>query len=84
MTRLTTTERQGAMLLCGMIAFAGLILAVIGRGDPMGIHGWITLIIAGTLFFVVGNAIYEPEPTEDRSKSYYDDPTKVGILLALF
>ncbi|WP_439957690.1 cytochrome-c oxidase, cbb3-type subunit I [Paracoccus albicereus] len=84
MTRLTTIERQGAMLLSGLIAFAGLALAVIGRGDAMGVHGWITLILAGTLFFIAGNAAYAPEPTEDRTKSYYDDPTKIGLLLALF
>jgi cytochrome c oxidase cbb3-type subunit 1 len=84
MTRLTTTERQGAMVLSGMIALAGFAMAAIGRTDPMGVHGWIALFFAGTLFFVPANALYEPEPTEDRSKSYYDDPTKVGILLALF
>ncbi len=34
--------------------------------------------------FVAGNALYLAEPTEDRTTSYYDDPTKVGILLSLF
>tara|TARA_R110002074_G_scaffold157184_2_gene313916 strand:- start:3027 stop:4679 length:1653 start_codon:yes stop_codon:yes gene_type:complete len=84
MNRLTTGERQAAMVLSGMVALAGFAMAIVGRGDPMGVHGWITLIFAGVLFFLVGNVLYGPEPTEDRAASYYDDPTKVGILLALF
>ncbi len=61
----------------------GLAMAMAGRGDAMGAHGWIVLLFAGVLFVVVGDALYEPEPSEDRLASYYDDPTKVGILLAL-
>ncbi|MGR3552258.1 cbb3-type cytochrome c oxidase subunit I, partial [Paracoccus sp. (in: a-proteobacteria)] len=81
--RLTIAERQTAMLLSVLIALAGFAMAVIGRGDPMGVHGWIVLILAGALFFALASALYEPEPTEDRAVSYYDDPTKVGILLTL-
>ncbi|MEQ9735979.1 MAG: cytochrome-c oxidase, cbb3-type subunit I [Algiphilus sp.] len=29
-------------------------------------------------------AIGEPEPAEDRTNSYYDDPTKAGLVIALF
>ena len=49
--RLTIAERQTAMLLSVLIALAGFAMAVIGRGDPMGVHGWIVLILAGALFF---------------------------------
>lgn len=83
MSQLTSGERARAMLIAGFGAIVGFVMAIIGRGDPMGIHGWIVLFFFGALFFVVGNALYDPEPTEDRSKSYYDDPTKVGIILAL-
>tara|TARA_R110002049_G_scaffold160202_2_gene325249 strand:- start:28083 stop:29732 length:1650 start_codon:yes stop_codon:yes gene_type:complete len=84
MERLTVAERQMAMLLTAIVAMAGVLLGVIGRGDAMGVHGWITFIFAGALFFVVGNALYAAPPTEDRTISYYDDPTKIGILLSLF
>ncbi|MGR3571488.1 cbb3-type cytochrome c oxidase subunit I, partial [Brevirhabdus sp.] len=83
MTRLTRGERQGAMTLSAAVALAGLAMAAAGRNDPMGAHGWLILIVATALFFAVGRALYEPEPTEDRAAHYYDDPTKVGLLLAL-
>ena len=84
MSALTRTERGLAMLIAGAGVLIGLVMAAIGRGDPMGAHGWIVLAFCGVLFFVVGNAYEDPEPVEDRSASYYDDPTKVGILLSLF
>ena len=84
MSDLTRPERATAMLIAGAGAFVGLVMAAVGRGDPMGAHGWIVLAFCGVLFFVVGNAYEDPEPTQDRTASYYDDPTKVGILLALF
>ncbi len=80
---LTNAERGAAMLitLAGMVI--GLAMAAAGRGDPMGAHGWIVLIFCAALFGLVARASYEPERHEDRSLSYYDDPTKVGILLSL-
>jgi cytochrome c oxidase cbb3-type subunit 1 len=84
MSNLTSTERARAMLITGAGVLIGLTMAAVGRNDPMGAHGWIVLLFCGVLFFLVGNKLYDAEPTEDRSISYYDDPTKVGILLALF
>ena len=82
-SQLTWAERRSAMVILGVTALFGFFMAIAGRGDAMGVHGWIVLLFAGGLFyFVVGRAI-EPEPTEDRADSYYDDPTKVGIVLAL-
>lgn len=84
MSNLTGAERTRAMLITGIGVLIGLVMAVAGRDDAMGAHGWIVLAFCAVLFFVVGNAIYNPEPTEDRASSYYDDPTKVGIIFALF
>ena len=84
MSNLTSPERARAMLITGAGVLIGLTMAIVGRNDPMGAHGWIVLLFCGVLFFVVGDKLYNAEPTEDRSISYYDDPTKVGILLALF
>ena len=50
----------------------------------MGVHGFIVLLYVGVLFFIVGQEISAPEPPISRLNSYYDDPTKVGIILALF
>ncbi len=84
MSNLTSPERARAMLITGAGVLIGLTMAVVGRSDPMGVHGWIVLLFCGVLFFLVANQLYDAEPVEDRSISYYDDPTKVGILLALF
>ncbi|MCF7702285.1 cytochrome-c oxidase, cbb3-type subunit I [Loktanella sp. M215] len=84
MSNLTSTERARAMLITGAGVLIGLTMAAVGRNDPMGAHGWIILLFCGVLFFLVGQKLYDAEPVEDRSTSYYDDPTKVGILLALF
>lgn len=80
---LTQAERGAAMLitLAGMVA--GLAMAAAGQGDPMGAHGWIVLVFFGVIFGLLVRAAYEPERPEDRSLAYYDDPTKIGILLSL-
>ncbi len=80
---LTNAERGAAMLITLSGTVTGLAMAAAGRGDPMGAHGWIVLIFCAALFGLVARASYEPERHEDRSLSYYDDPTKVGILLSL-
>ena len=82
-SQLTGHERRSALVLLGLMVLGGLLMATIGRADPLGVHGFIVLVIAGTLFFVVGNGLYDREPTQDRLTSYYDDPTKVGVVLAL-
>ncbi|WP_370513054.1 cytochrome-c oxidase, cbb3-type subunit I [Oceaniovalibus sp. ACAM 378] len=83
MSNLTGAERTTAMTIAGFGALIGLAMAAAGHGDPMGVHGWIVLAFFGVLFFIVASALYSPEPVEDRALSYYDDPTKVGIILAL-
>ncbi|RVV96716.1 cytochrome-c oxidase, cbb3-type subunit I [Mesobaculum littorinae] len=84
MQRLTGPERQLAMTLCVIVALVGLLMAAAGHGDPFGTHGGIVLIAACAAALFVLRAMGEPEPTEDRSRSYYDDPTKVGLIIALF
>ncbi|MWB78487.1 cytochrome-c oxidase, cbb3-type subunit I [Pseudooceanicola sp. 216_PA32_1] len=84
MERLTGAERQIALMICVVMATVGLVMAAAGRGDPMGSHGAIVLIAAGITTFFVLRAIGEPEPAEDRTVNYYDDPTKAGLVIALF
>ena len=80
---LTVAERRTALSILAIVAVAGLTMAAAGRGDPMGVHGFIVMAFAGALFFVVGEKLYAPEPREDRFASYYDDPTKAGIIISL-
>src|SRR5690606_20526067 len=58
-------------------------MAVLGRFDPLGVHGVIVMLFAGGLLYLLLSRFYDPEPTEDRSLSYYDDPIKVGIALSM-
>ena len=84
MSNLTGAERTKAMLITGTGVLIGLLMAAAGRNDVMGAQGWIVLLFSAVLFFLVARATYDAEPTEDRTTAYYDDPTKVGIILALF
>lgn len=84
MSNLTVQERATAMLIATAAGVVGLLMATAGRGDAMGVHGWIVMIFAAAMFAIVADKLEAPEPTEDRAASYYDDPTRVGILIALF
>jgi cytochrome c oxidase cbb3-type subunit 1 len=83
MQRLTGTERQIALIIAVLTLLGGLVMAAVGRADPLGVHGWIVVAFAGAVFLATLGSFYEPEPREDRTVSYYDDPTKVGLILAL-
>ena len=58
-------------------------MAILGRSDPLGVHGVIVMLFAGGLLASFCPRFYDPEPTEDREASYYDDPIKVGIVLSM-
>ncbi|MBL8577248.1 MAG: cytochrome-c oxidase, cbb3-type subunit I [Mesorhizobium sp.] len=80
---LTVSERQLALLVLGLLASGGLAMAAAGRGDPLGAHGFIVLIISVALAFLVLSRYHDPEPSQERLSEYYDDPTRVGIVLAM-
>ena len=82
-TGLTLSERQLALVVLGILALAGLAMAVVGRGDPLAVHGYIVLFFSLGLGFFVLSAVFAPEPPESRHAEYYDDPTRAGIILAL-
>ena len=81
--QLTKTERQVALIILLAISLWGLAMAVAGRGDPLGVHGVIVLLagIAGT--FGVISGYYAPEPDDSRLDRYFDDPSRMGIILAM-
>ena len=83
MSKLTVQERTGAMMISALVGLSGLLMAAAGHNDAMGAHGWIVMAFAAVMFFIVAGKLDMPEPAEDRAASYYDDPTRVGIVIAL-
>src|SRR5262249_40614488 len=81
--QLTKSERQGALIILTVLAVVGLAMAVAGHDDPLGVHGALVMVAAIAGIFGVISKYYEPEPSESRLQAYYDDPTKIGILLAM-
>ena len=61
----------------------GLAMAAGGRGDLMGVHGFIVLLFSLGVAWAVMAGFYAPEPGEERLSRYYDDPTRFGIVLTM-
>jgi len=82
---LTIRERQWSMAILAALALAGLAMAAAGAGraDPMQAHGFIVLLFSLGVFFVVLNGYTAPEPSAESLESYYDAPSKVGVVLAM-
>jgi cytochrome c oxidase cbb3-type subunit 1 len=81
---LTIAERQMALAILAILALFGLGMAISGGGsDPFGIHGLIVLAISIGLAFCVIGGYYSPQPSKEHYNTYYDDPTRVGIVLAM-
>ena len=80
---LTRAERLWAMMILGALGIVGLAMAVAGRNDLMGVHGWIVLAagLGGFVVFMRGKDA--PEPSDSRLNEYYDAPTRLGIILTL-
>ncbi len=81
--QLTKNERQVALLILLALAVVGIAMAAGGRHDPFGAHGALVLLAAIVGSFAVISGYYAPEPPESRLDSYYDDPSKAGIILAM-
>lgn len=81
--QLTPTERRSALLLAVCLALLGLVMAAAGKQDPMGLHRFMALALGLGLVFAVGGTLYDPAPDPARLQRYYDDPVKVGVVLAM-
>ncbi len=81
--QLTALERTYAAIILVFVICVGVAMAVAGRGDLMAAHGWIVALFGMAVMAVLLRGIDAPEPWEERFREYYDDPTKVGIILAL-
>ena len=82
-SQLTKNERQLSLVILLALTLCGLTLAIAGRNDPIGAHG-LLVMAAGVLgIFGVISGYFSPEPSNDRLTRYYDDPSKMGIILAM-
>lgn len=81
--QLTLRERRMAQWTCTVMITIGLLVAIVGRDDVIAIHGVATVLFSGVIFLLVYRARLAPEPSDERLAHYYDDPTKVGIVLSL-
>ena len=80
---ITIGERRFSLLVLAILSAIGLAMAVAGRMDPLGVHGFIIFGFSVVLTFVLLGRYYAPEPSAERLSEYYDDPTKVGIVLTM-
>src|SRR6185312_8282939 len=81
--QLTSSERHTALAILLLLALCGLTMAGVGRDDLFGVHGALVLVAAVGGIFAVGAKFYAPEPSQHRLEHYYDDPSKIGIVLSL-
>jgi len=81
--QLTSAERQTALLLCAATMALGLAMLVAGLDDPFGIHGGLIMACGFAAMLAVIAGYYAPEPDGARLGHYYDDPSKVGVVLAM-
>jgi cytochrome c oxidase cbb3-type subunit 1 len=81
--QLTRTERQIALVILICVAAFGLAIAAAGKDDPIGAHGWLIMVLCIFGVFGVISGYFAPEPSEERLDSYYDEPSRVGIVLSM-
>ena len=85
MSGLTLNERQtGIAILIAVIA-TGIVMAAAGasRADVLEVHGYIVALVGLALLWLVLPGYFAPLPKNDRTASYYDDPTRAGVILAM-
>ena len=80
---MTVLQRKWSVAILFVFALLGLALAVAGRHDPLAVHGFIILAFCVGFLFKVLSGLYEPEPSADSFKQYYDDPTRAGIVFSI-
>jgi cytochrome c oxidase cbb3-type subunit I len=80
---LTRAERLWALFIFAGLGLAGMAMAIAGRDDLIGIHGWMVLAVGLVGFFAVMSGMDSPEPGDERLNEYYDAPTRLGLILTL-
>ncbi|WIM11948.1 MAG: Cytochrome c oxidase (cbb3-type) subunit CcoN [Enhydrobacter sp.] len=80
---LTRSERLSALVILLVLFALGLALMGAGRNDPLGGHGALVMVVALAATFAVISGYFAPEPDERRLDHYYDEPSKIGLVLAM-
>lgn len=83
LSSLTSKDRSAGMLCAGLLLVPGCIAAVYGVDDSLRIQGWVLTAISALLLLLLWRYRSLPLPDAQRLESYYDDPTKAGIVLSL-
>ncbi len=81
LSKLTKGEREGGLIILLAMTVIGLVIAIAGRGDPISAHGFLIMLFSMAVAVPVMRHLFDPEPSRDRLDSYYDDPSKVGVVL---
>ncbi|HEU4652083.1 MAG TPA: cytochrome-c oxidase, cbb3-type subunit I [Croceibacterium sp.] len=82
-SQLTIRERQRGCWILAILCALGLAMAAADPHGLFGAQGFVVLAFCGAVLVVVLRHVFDPEPGPERLDSYYDDPTKVGIVLAM-
>src|SRR6186713_1046139 len=82
-SQLTIAERRRGCLVLAVLAAIGLAMAASDPHGLFGAQGYVVLVFSGAVLFVVLKRLFDPEPGRERLAAYYDDPSKVGIILAM-
>jgi cytochrome c oxidase cbb3-type subunit I len=82
-SQLTGSERIVAAFIFLILICLGVAMAVAGRDDLIGTHGWIIALSAMAGVIALLRSYGAPDPSPARLSEYYDDPSKVGIVLTL-
>ena len=80
---LTYRDRRTAIGLLTALALTGLLMFATGSDALFAWHGVLVLLFAGGLLIPLYHSRHRPQAGPERLQTYYDDPSKVGIILAL-
>ena len=81
--QLTGTERVNAALLLFAIIAIGLVMTLAGDSGDFRFHGLVIMSYATVVLLLLTGGAHSPMPTSDRFAKYYDDPSKIGILVSM-
>src|SRR5207302_941463 len=72
-----------ALVILAVLACVGLAMATGARDETFALHGALVLVASLIAMLAVISGYFEPEPPAGRLDQYYDDPSKVGVVLAM-
>jgi len=80
---ISARERNAAAITLIAVMGLGILAAVVGDSDLFRFQGWVAAIYCLIALLALVITYREPLGTSESAKSYYDAPTKVGVVIAL-